>query len=208
MTMRVGILHHQHGHPAMKLEGASRVLAQALLARRADVLRVGHARTTHARLAMLGAPLAITAVLLTQRWWCLPLLVLLAWWWAPRDSGWEWLIAVGRGLVTVEWVLVGTSAVARYRAHVLVVGALWTLGAAALGVCGSGTARRRDAYAANSPKRESAVELRKTGAPTVRRRFAMHLATDGPHTTAIRPSRRAAGTASSGLSPYEGDARR
>jgi hypothetical protein len=56
----------------------------------------------------------------------LPLTVC-AWWWAPQHTGWEWLGAIGRGLIAAEWVLVGSSALAAFPSARTVVETFWVL---------------------------------------------------------------------------------
>lgn len=84
-------------------------------------------RRTRARLGMLTVPLAITASLITGLWWMVLPLGVCAWWWAPRHTGWEWLGAIGRGLIGAEWVLVGSSALAAFPSARTVVETSWVL---------------------------------------------------------------------------------
>lgn len=177
MTTKASLLHHHHRHTPLTIDPTDTVQrawreAQTFLVRRAA------ARAARPQLGMLGVPLAITASLLTQSWWCLPGLTLCAWWWAPRSRGWEWIVAVGRGLIGAEWALLGSSALARSPADVLLVGVFWTLGAGLLGVLGLGTTEYRDIHigAPVRRRRGSTVEMRRSGAPAIRRRFAMHVA--------------------------------
>jgi len=84
-------------------------------------------RRTRARLGMLTVPLAITASLITGLWWMVLPLTVCAWWWAPQHTGWEWLGAIGRGLIAAEWVLVGSSALAAFPSERTVVETFWVL---------------------------------------------------------------------------------
>lgn len=177
MTMKASLLHHHRRHAPLTIDPTDTLRrawrdTQNFLAGRAA------ARTARPRLGMLGIPLAITASSLTQSWWCLPGLTLCAWWWAPRNRGWEWIVAVGRGLIGAEWALVGSDALARSPDEVLLVGAFWTLGAGVLGVLGLGATESRDMHigALARHRRAPTVQMRRNGVPTIRRRFAMHVA--------------------------------
>jgi hypothetical protein len=141
-------------------------------------VRIGRAvssRAARPRIAMLGVPLSVVAAVVSGAWLMVVPLALGAWWWAPRDWGWEWLVAVGRGLIGAEWALVGSDALARYYDHLLVIGTFWCVGAALLGVCGAGVASRAGTLGAG--RDGNSVQMRRSGAPVVRKRFAMHLAT-------------------------------
>jgi hypothetical protein len=138
-------------------------------------------RRTRARLGMLGIPLAITASLIAGLWWTVLPLTLCAWWWAPRYTGWEWLGAVGRGLFGVEWALIGSSGIVNFPHHLLIVGALWSLGAGLLGLVGSGAVRQTSGPIRGRSREGNAIQMRRNSAPTVRRRFAMHLVIHGAH---------------------------
>jgi hypothetical protein len=83
------------------------------------------ARQTRPRLANVAVPLGITAAIVSEQWWAMLPLGVCAWWWAPRDSGWEWAVAIGRGLVTAEWALVGAYALGDFAAERAVVGMIW-----------------------------------------------------------------------------------
>jgi hypothetical protein len=175
VTMKASLLHHHRRHAPLTIDPTHTLRrswreAKTFLARRAA------ARTARPQLGMLGMPLAITASLLTQSWWCLPGLTLCAWWWAPRSRG--WIVAVGRGLIGAEWALVGSSALATSPDHVWLVGAFWVLGAGALGVLGFGATGHRDIHIGALARRHrgNAVQMRRSSAPAVRRRFAMHVA--------------------------------
>lgn len=177
MTMKASLLHHHRRHAPLTID-PTHTLRHAWREAQTFLARLAAARTARPRLGMVGAPLAITASLLTQSWWCLPGLTLCAWWWAPRSRGWEWIVAVGRGLIGAEWALVGSSALARSPDDVLLVGAFWVLGASALGVLGFGATGHRDIHIGVLARRRqgNAVQMRRSRAPAVRRRFAMHLA--------------------------------
>lgn len=153
------------------------VLRQALTLVRFRLAITATSRRQRARLGMLGVPLAMVAGLLSEQWWTILPLALCAWWWAPQDTGWEWVGAVGRGLVGAEWALVGSSALARFPDHGLLIGMFWLLAACLLGICGSGGTGRRTVM---SERSRSSVEVRRSmrliNVPSLRKRFAMHLA--------------------------------
>jgi hypothetical protein len=88
------------------------------------LLRVA-SRRTQARLALTGVPLAVAASLMAGAWFLLPLLAACAWWWAPSTYGWEWLEAVGRGVLTTEWAFLGAGALATFPGERLAIGAVW-----------------------------------------------------------------------------------
>jgi hypothetical protein len=144
-------------------------------------LALADARQTRARLGMLGVPLAITASFVAGLWWAVLPLALCAWWWTPRHTGWEWVSAVGRGLVGAEWAFIGCDAIVTFPRHVLIVGALWSLSAALLGLCGSEAVRQRSRHVRGDTRRGAAVQMRRNTVPSVRRRFAMHVASQRPH---------------------------
>lgn len=135
-------------------------------------------RKVRPRLAALGVPLAITASVLSQPW-CLPALVLCAWWWSPRATGSEWIGALARGLVGAEWALAGSIALVAYPHDRLGVGIVWVLGAALLGLCGLGryTNRGDRDGRLREPGKTHPVRLKHVGAHAVRKRFAMHIVT-------------------------------
>lgn len=150
------------------------------LRRRASTLvRTQFAKATvrqpRARLGLLGVPLAITASLMAGVWWTALPLTLCAWWWSPRNTGWEWVGAVGRGLVGAEWAFTGSSAIVNFPHDLLIVGALWSLGAGLLGLFGSGAVRQTSHDVRGRSRQGSAVQMRRSGVHSVRRRFAMHL---------------------------------
>jgi hypothetical protein len=91
---------------------------------------------------MLGVPLAIIACLLANPLMT-PLALVAAWWWSPRDRGWEWLVAIGRGVIGTEWALLGANGLAAFPQDRLAVVLCWVQGAAMLGVL-SVVARRPD----------------------------------------------------------------
>jgi hypothetical protein len=83
------------------------------------------ARQTRPRLANVAVPLSVAASIMSEQWWALLPLGVCAWWWAPRDRGWEWAVAIGRGLITAEWALVGAYALGAFPANRAVVGVIW-----------------------------------------------------------------------------------
>jgi hypothetical protein len=68
----------------------------------------------------------------SSQWWAVVPLGACAWWWAPREWGWEWAVAVGRGIITAEWALIGAYALGAFPDKRAVVGAAWVLAAALL----------------------------------------------------------------------------
>lgn len=126
MTARVRPLRRIHPrasatHTTVWLDA---LLAEGVTVRRRLTAVVG-ARKTRARLGMLGVPLAMTAALAAPQWWAALPLVPCAWWWAPRTWGWEWIVAVGRGLIGAEWASLGANALAVFPDVQLAVGAMW-----------------------------------------------------------------------------------
>jgi hypothetical protein len=144
-------------------------------------LALADARQTRARLGMLGVPLAITASFMAGLWWAVLPLSLCAWWWTPRHTGWEWIGAVGRGLIGAEWAFIGSNAIVTFPHDLFVVGALWSLGAGLLGWCSSEAVRQRSRHAGGDARPGAAVQMRRNTVPSVRRRFAMHVASQRPH---------------------------
>jgi hypothetical protein len=134
MATRAGFLHHTRSQARGASPRRIDVLVGVAVAMRVGIVRAAAGRRTRARLGMLGVPLAITAAILSAQWWAIPLLVVAAWWWAPRAWGWEWLVAIGRGLIGVEWAYLGAGAFAAFPADRLVVGAIWAGFPAALAV--------------------------------------------------------------------------
>jgi hypothetical protein len=90
------------------------------------------ARQTRPRLANIAVPLSVAASIMSEQWWALLPLGVCAWWWAPRNSGWKWAVAIGRGLITAEWALVGAYALGAFPERRTVVGAVWVLAAVLL----------------------------------------------------------------------------
>jgi hypothetical protein len=92
------------------------------------------ARQTRPRLANVAVPLGIAASIMSEQWLALLPLGVCAWWWAPRKRGWEWASAIGRGLITAEWALVGAYALGAFPGQRAIVGATWVLAAVLLAV--------------------------------------------------------------------------
>ena len=82
-------------------------------------------RKVRERRAMVTVPLALAAALMAGMWALVPVLIACAWWWAPSAWRWEWLEAVGRGVLTTEWGLVGAGALAAFPASRLAVLWVW-----------------------------------------------------------------------------------
>lgn len=89
-------------------------------------------RRTRPRLANVAVPLSVAASIMSEQWWALLPLGVCAWWWAPRNSGWEWAVAIGRGLITAEWAIVGAYALGAFPETRVIVGAVWVLAAVLL----------------------------------------------------------------------------
>jgi hypothetical protein len=106
-------------------------------------------RPTRARLGMLGVPLAIVAALMSGQWWALLPLVLCSWWWSPSSWGWEWLEAVGRGVIGVEWAYLGAGSLAAFPNRWWTVGAVWVGLPCVLAVYAAG---RKKAEAGRAPR--------------------------------------------------------
>lgn len=68
-------------------------------------------RSSRPWLGIVGIAIAVSAVLLTSVGVLLPLLVVCAWWWCPRER-FVWLLPLGAGLITVAWVTVGAGLMA------------------------------------------------------------------------------------------------
>lgn len=101
----------------------------------AAITAIGHGiagRRARPHLAMLGIPLAIIAGCLTQPLVVFPLIVC-AWWWAPRTLAIEWTVVCGRGLIGMEWALIGINALVAFPNQTLLVGTCWACSAFALG---------------------------------------------------------------------------
>lgn len=92
---------------------------------------VGH-RTPRPHLAYLGIPLAIVASALAEPI-LVPALIVCGWWWAPHESGWEWIVVNGRGLMGTEWALVGINLLADFPDHRLTDGTVWVSFALVIG---------------------------------------------------------------------------
>ncbi len=90
------------------------------------------ARQTRPRLVNVAVPLSVAASIMSEQWWALLPLSVCAWWWAPRHRGWEWAVAIGRGLITAEWAIVGAYALGAFPERRMVVGAVWVLAAVLL----------------------------------------------------------------------------
>jgi hypothetical protein len=101
------------------------VLRSAVKVARFRALNARASRRTRARLSMLGVPLAIVAALMSGLWWATFPLAACAWWWAPRDWGWEWLDAIGLGAIGTEWAYMGASALEAFPDDRLAVGTVW-----------------------------------------------------------------------------------
>jgi hypothetical protein len=175
MADRTSLLSKRRLHARATLADPYGMLRRASTVAWLRLVVAAESRQTRARLGMLGVPLEITASLIAGLWWTALPLTLCAWWWAPRNTGWEWIGAIGRGLIGAEWALIGSSAIVNFPHHLLIVGALWSLGAGLLGLCGSGAVRQTSHVRARS-RQGSAVHMRHNSVPSVRKRFAMHMA--------------------------------
>jgi hypothetical protein len=82
-------------------------------------------RTARPRLALVGMPLAMVAALMSGQWWAPIPLAACAWWWAPTDWGWYWLVALLRGALGFAWASTGASALAAWPDLRPVTAAVW-----------------------------------------------------------------------------------
>lgn len=89
-------------------------------------------RTSRPYLAYLGVPLAMIASFLAAPI-LVPPLIACGWWYTPRDSGWEWLVVAGRGLIGTEWALIGVNILAEYPDHRVQGGVVWSYAALVIG---------------------------------------------------------------------------
>lgn len=176
MAARTGLARDNRQRTRETLSDPFGVLRRALTLVQFRLAITATSRRQRVRFGMLGVPLAMVAGLVSEQWWAILPLTLCAWWWAPRDTGWEWVGAVGRGLVGAEWALIGSSALARFPDHVLLIGTFWLLGAGLLGICGSGGAARMTVMSERSPRSAGVRRsMRPISVPSFRKRFAMHL---------------------------------
>jgi hypothetical protein len=125
MATKAGLLHQRRRQARVASPKRLDALVGLGVAARLHIVHAAAGRRTRARLGMLGVPLAVTAAILSAQWWSIPLLVAAAWWWAPRSWGWEWLVAIGRGLLGVEWAYLGAGSLAAFPSDRLIVGAVW-----------------------------------------------------------------------------------
>jgi hypothetical protein len=124
MGMKAWHLRRIHSH-APALPGDLREILRQVRAARSRLFTLAHSRAARPRLGMLGLPLALVAALVASQWWAVIPLVACAWWWAPRAWGWEWLVAVGRGLIGAEWAYIGASALAAFPGDRVALGVWW-----------------------------------------------------------------------------------
>jgi hypothetical protein len=75
---------------------------------------------------MVAVPLAMVAASLAALFWLWLPLALLAWWWAPRDWPWTWLLAVQAGALGAMWAFAGADLLAIYPDQRPLVELLWT----------------------------------------------------------------------------------
>jgi hypothetical protein len=127
MAARTSLLRDNSPQTRVPFADSSGLLTRASTAVWFRLLATAASRRTRARLGMLTVPLAITASLITGQWWAVLPLCVCAWWWVPQHTGWEWLGAVGRGLIGAEWVLIGSSALAAFPTARTVVEVSWVL---------------------------------------------------------------------------------
>ena len=93
-------------------------------------------------LGLVVVPLAMVAATVALRlWWDVPLAVL-AWWWAPADDPWVWLLGVMEACFGVQWAFIGAICLANFPTHRILVGVIWTAYAGFIAAVGW-TNRRR-----------------------------------------------------------------
>lgn len=83
---------------------------------------------------MVGVPLAVIAAETGMRLWALPVAVVVAWWYAPRDDGREWLMALAAGQLGALWASLGAAALIAWPQEPGTVGLVWAGSAAAIAV--------------------------------------------------------------------------
>src|SRR6478672_2295757 len=109
-----------HLHPPQPLA----VLLAALRLLRQRAVTTAHERSAHPWLAMVAVPLATMVALLADQWWTVPVFAFCAWWWAPRDDPWAWLVGAQAGIVGTAWAVLGTTALAEFPDSRLLTGVI------------------------------------------------------------------------------------
>ncbi|MDQ1583273.1 MAG: hypothetical protein QOF36_1327 [Microbacteriaceae bacterium] len=88
-------------------------------------LTLAPVRTPHPTLALFAIPALLASAFLVDEAWAVIPLALCAWWWAPPRPRWNWLIAVGRGVVATEWTMLGSGALACFPEQAMLIGLGW-----------------------------------------------------------------------------------
>lgn len=76
-------------------------------------------------LAMVAAPLAMSATMLMSMWWSWPLLTLCVWWWADSGSHRTWIVGVEAALFGAMWTYAGAVALADFPDSRTVIATTW-----------------------------------------------------------------------------------
>jgi len=88
------------------------------------------------RLALIAAPLVMTAAALQEQWWLWVPLTSCAWG-MNRRRRWSWLMSLQLGVVGFEWAYVGAVALGTWPDHRLAIGVTWAGVAVALAIAGA-----------------------------------------------------------------------
>ena len=120
VTRRVSQNHPSRGtRPSRRDEGMPAMIRLAVGCRSAAV------RRSRPLLAMFGIPVVLAVAFLAEDNWAVIPLAFCAWWWAPQQPRWYWLIAIGRGIVATEWTVLGNDAFTAFPDQAMEVGLLW-----------------------------------------------------------------------------------
>jgi hypothetical protein len=127
-----------HLHPPQPLA----VLVAALRYLRRHAVTTAHERSAHPWLAMVAVPLATMIALLGDQWWTVPVFAFCAWWWAPHDDPWAWLVGAQAGIVGTAWAVIGATTLADLPDDRFIVGTIWIAGAGMLALTSAYSRRR------------------------------------------------------------------
>lgn len=107
-----------------------------------EVYRLAHqvqvawaTRPSRPWLAVVVAPLAMTASSLSGQWWAWAFLVLATVGWSPSER-WVWVLAIEEGIVGAQWAFVGAASWAAFPTQHTLVAALWVAFPAAVAATG------------------------------------------------------------------------